>query len=346
MTVGDCELAIETVGLTKQFPLDSGWRGLFTHRYREALCDVSIQVRRGEVFGLLGPNGAGKTTLMKILATLVRPNSGTAYVNGLDVTKHGTEVRRLIGVVYGDERTFFWRLSVRENLRFYGALYRVPTRELARRIDEVLRLVGLQEAADMRMYRLSTGMKQRASIARGLLSNPELLFMDEPTRSLDPIGARDTWDLVRDRVLSSGRTTVLLCTNNMDEAEILCDRVAVIDHGAVRLMGSVTELDRMLRTHDHYELVLSGLEEWERAKLEQTPGVVWMTVEPTDDARSRLNVAVDRPETIPELVRQAVSMGASVWSCGSRELSLEQIFHFAVRGHDPAQAPSLVRGSR
>ena len=178
---------IETQRLMKRFPRQRGWRNLLSPVYRTALDGVDLQVRRGEVFGLLGPNGAGKTTIMKILATLVLPNGGRAFVDGLDVVKHGTEVRRRIGFVYGDERTFFWRLSVRENLLFYSALYRMPGDRARRRIDELLEIVGLTEAADVRMHYFSTGMKQRAAIARGVLTDPDIVFMDDPTRSLDPV---------------------------------------------------------------------------------------------------------------------------------------------------------------
>ncbi|HEX2035729.1 MAG TPA: ABC transporter ATP-binding protein [Chloroflexota bacterium] len=326
---------IETVNLVKRFKRQRGWRSLFSSEQRLALDGVSLQVERGEVFGILGPNGAGKTTLMKILSTLVLPSAGTASVLGMDVVQRSTEVRQRIGLVYGDERTFFWRLSVRENLLFYAALYRMPLAEAYRRTDELLEMVGLSHAADTRMHYFSTGMKQRAAIARGLLSQPDVIFMDEPTRSLDPVGTYDVHRLVQEHLLADGRRTVLLATNNMEEAEALCDRVALIHQGKVQLMGTVSELRRSVYGHDRHVLLLSGLTSHDLASLEHLPGVHRVEYEPKADGYWALALTVEhRSDAVPRVVRRVVEAGGSVWSCAPQTLSLDDIFRLAVRGDE------------
>lgn len=324
-------LAIETRDLVKRFRRQAGWRAFWRSEYRPALDGVSLRVPRGECFGLLGPNGAGKTTLMKILATLVLPDGGRADVNGVDVVTHGEDVRRMIGVVYGDERTFFWRLSVRENLRFYASLYRMPRRRADVRIDELLERVGLSEAADVRMHSFSTGMKQRAAVARGLLSEPEIVFMDEPTRSLDPVGAFEVHQLIREQVMADGKRTVLLATNNMSEAEAMCDRLALLNHGRVQLMGTLSEIHQTLSGYDRHRLSLSHVDHQGLVALQGVPGVLWARGVPQEDGRWSVEIAVGREtDAIPRCIRQLVADGAKVWSCAAEELSLDDIFRLAV----------------
>jgi ABC-2 type transport system ATP-binding protein len=338
------DFAIETVNLVKRFPRQPGWRGFFTPGAKTALNDINLQVRRGEVFGLLGHNGAGKTTLVKVLATLLLPSEGRAFVNGFDVVRHSRDVRRSIGVVYGDERTFFWRLSVRENLLFYSALYRMPRREARRRIDELLEVVGLRHAADTRMSVFSTGMKQRAAIARGLLSRPDLLFMDEPTRGLDPVGAQDIYKLVRERLVADGRHTVLLATNIMQEAEILCDRIAMLSRGELRLVGSVDDLNRAMSAHDRVELRASGIGESIVTAIEMVPGVVSAQHLLDHEGRWCIDLEVERNgEAIPLAVRHLVEAGGKVWSCVPRPLTLDEIFRMtSFREGTAPPAPHLA----
>ena len=339
MTSLSAQIAIETQDLRKSFPRQSGWRGLFSPERRTALDGVTLRVNRGEVCGILGPNGAGKTTLMKILATLVRPTSGRALVNGLDVVRYSTEVRRSIGIAYGDERTFFWRLSVRENLRFYAALYRIPPSQIQRRVDELLEMVGLSEAADLRMYSFSTGMKQRAAIARGLLTRPEILLMDEPTRSLDPVTAYDLRRLIRRDLLADGRRSVLLATNNMQEAEELCDRLILINKGLVQLMGTVEDLRRSISGHDRYILLVGEIGRMELTSLRSVPGVISVSHECVEDGRWRVELSTERhSEAVPRAVRCIVEAGGSVWSCAAQEPTLDDVFRLTLRaGEDASQ---------
>jgi ABC-2 type transport system ATP-binding protein len=202
----------------------------------EALEGISFEVRRGELFGLVGPNGAGKTTTIRILTTLLVPSSGMARVLGLDVTRDAKRIRRRIGILFGGERGLYGRVSAWQNLRYFANLYGLPTNHSSRRIEEVLAVTGLSERAGDRVDTFSRGMKQRLHIARALLHEPELIFLDEPTVGLDPIAAREIRDLVR-RLRAAG-TTILLSTHYMLEADELCDRVGIIDRGRLLALAA------------------------------------------------------------------------------------------------------------
>lgn len=210
-----------------------------------ALSDVTLEVASGQVFGLLGPNGAGKTTLLKVLATLVRPSRGRASVNGADVVKDDRQVRRDVGLTTGDERSFYWRLTGRENLEFFAGLRGLSPRAARNRSDAMLELLGLGNAAREFVARYSTGMRQRLAIARALLGNPPVLLLDEPTRSLDPEAADQTRIFLR-AMAQEGRT-ILISTHGLAEAAGLCDRVAILLSGRVRDVVSVSRDEEDLR---------------------------------------------------------------------------------------------------
>jgi ABC-2 type transport system ATP-binding protein len=333
-------VAIEVIGLVKRFEARRGWRGpVAGGEGKLALDRVDLAVGRGEVFGLLGPNGAGKTTLIKVLATLVLPDAGAARVAGLDVVRQSRAVRRRIGVVYGDERSFFWRLSALENLRFYAALYGLTGRPAERRIRQLLEVVGLAAAAEVRMHHFSSGMKQRVAIARGLLPDPEILFMDEPTHNLDPLAARELRALVRERV-ADGRRTVLLTTNIMAEAEELCHRVAFITRGQLQLVGAIGELQALLRAEDVHWLVVSDVGPATLAAARRLPGVRSLDATAAEHGRQRLRLVTWRhSRAAPLVVRAVVEAGGLVWSSVPEELSLERMFEMAIDGE---RQPRLV----
>ena len=207
-----------------------------------AVDGLDMAVEEGEVFALLGPNGAGKTTFINMLCTLIRPTSGSARVAGHDIVREGVAVRRKIGIVF-QEPSVDDLLTGRENLRLHSLLYGVPRREIAPRMERLLSLVGLSERADDLVRAYSGGMRRRLEIARGLIHEPKVLFLDEPTLGLDPAGRRAVWGYIRELKGRSG-TTVILTTHYMEEADGLSDRVAVIDRGRIRLMGSPDELKR------------------------------------------------------------------------------------------------------
>jgi ABC-2 type transport system ATP-binding protein len=216
-----------------------------------ALDGLSLTVDPGEIHGLLGPNGAGKTTLVKILSTVLLPTAGSARVLGEDVVTGGNRLRRRIGIVFGGERGLYRRVSSRRNLLFWATMYGLDGRQGRRRADELLRRVGLAERADEPVERLSRGMLQRLHLARGLVSEPEVVFLDEPTVGLDPAAALEFRTLVRE--LRSGGLTVFLTTHDMDEAEELCDRVSVIDRGRLLMSADTATVGRRLPAPDRVD---------------------------------------------------------------------------------------------
>lgn len=238
--------AVLAEGLVKRYPVFRGFRELlrrpFDRRTVTALDGLDLRVERGRVFCLLGPNGAGKTTLIKILATLVLPDGGRAEVDGRDVAREPGPAKRAVGYAVGEERSFYWRLTGRQNLEFFGALYglRGPARD--RRIAEVLGLVGLEAAADLRFNAYSTGMKQMLAFARSLLADAPILLVDEPTRSLDPLAAERIRAFLREELAGRQGKTVLWATHDLGEAADRADDIAVISRGRIRLQGPAASL--------------------------------------------------------------------------------------------------------
>ena len=252
------KVAVAVQKLCKNFPPRTGWRR-FQKRGggRLAVHDVDLTVYVGELFGLLGPNGAGKTTLVKMLTTLILPTSGIATVAGLDLARHSAEIRAKVGLVVTDERSFYWRLSARRNLLFFAAMHNLYGRDALMRVHETLDAVDLLDRAETQFSEFSSGMKQRMAIARGLLHRPKLLFLDEPTRSLDPIATQRLHELIF-RVRQAREMTVFLITHDMSEAEKLCDRVAIMHEGRLLAVGSSADLRRQLRPHHLYTLEIDA----------------------------------------------------------------------------------------
>jgi ABC-type multidrug transport system ATPase subunit len=226
---------LRVCGVSKAFPVSPrGWRRFTTPAQRFAvLQEVSFEVAFAEVFGLLGENGAGKTTLLHMLATLVQPDGGSIAIAGLDPSAPAAGRRRLIGLCSSADRSFYYRLTMVENLRFFGSLAGLSGRTLASRIDEVMALVDLGEFAERTYGHCSSGIRQRASIARALIGDPPLLLLDEPTRTLDPVHTEAIHRLIRDRLVSTLGKTVVLATNALDEAWQVCDRIAVLKRGRI-----------------------------------------------------------------------------------------------------------------
>lgn len=243
------EPVIEVEALSKRFPIRRSWRELLRHprsraRQLTALDGVSFTAGRGEFFGLLGPNGAGKTTLFKILSTLVLPDGGRARVAGWEVAREPTHVRAAIASVIPEERSLLWRLSARDNLVTYAALHRLHGRAMRERVEELLELVGLESTGGRMVGQFSSGMRQRLLVARALLARPRVLLLDEPTRSLDPLSARQLRRFFREEIAGRLGCTVLLATHTPEEALELCDRVAVLDRGRLLAVGPPGDLAR------------------------------------------------------------------------------------------------------
>lgn len=236
--------AVEVIKLSKKY-LTRRRKGLLKSEKLviEALKGISFTVNYGEVVGLLGPNGAGKTTTIKILSTLLLPDSGEARVGGFDVVKEASKVRKLIGVMLSVEKGFYGKLTGRENLIYFGSLYGLSGAELRNRVDEMMELVGLKEleAEDKLYEEYSTGMKARLSLARALLKDPPVLLLDEPTLGLDPMSARKVRDLVKSLAAREGKA-VIYTTHNMFEAELVCDKILLIDKGLIVASGTPEDL--------------------------------------------------------------------------------------------------------
>jgi ABC-2 type transport system ATP-binding protein len=259
-------------------------RRVFTPRKREpvtALDGVSLEIPTGEVHGLLGPNGAGKTTLVKILSTVLLPSSGRALVCGHDVVEETRAVRPLIGIVFGGERGLYTRLSAQQNLEYWGALYRLSSAEIKTRSAALLARVGLTERAGQRVEEFSRGMKQRLHLARGLMGDAKVLFLDEPTTGMDPLAAREFRALIAE-LKGEGRT-ILLTTHDMVEAETVCDRVTLIDRGRIlatetpRSLGSLISRFQRIDVEDAPADVV--------AAVEAVQGVASVTRQPDGSVR-------------------------------------------------------------
>lgn len=225
----------------------------------QALSDVSFDVHEGEIFGLIGPNGAGKTTLTKIVATLVQPTTGTVTVKGFDSVHESPELRRLIGLAAAEERSFYWRLTVEQNLMFFARLYSIPKREAHARIAALLDQLDLERSRRQRFGELSTGNKQRMAIARALLNKPPILLLDEPTRSLDPLAAVRMRSFIGSLAAGDPPVTILLTSHNLNEIEELCERIAIISHGRIRELDTPHRIRALHKVQERVRLVLEGM---------------------------------------------------------------------------------------
>lgn len=303
---------IETQDLRREFKA----RGTKAKEPVVALDGVSLSVEGGEIHGLLGPNGAGKTTLVKILTTILIPTAGTARVLGFDVVSEATKVRPQIGLVFGGDRGLYTRLTSRQNLNYWSALYGVPVVDTPRTVARLLDLVGLRERADERVEGYSRGMKQRLHLARGLVADPEVLFLDEPTIGLDPMASLEFRRLVLD-LRDSGKT-IFLTTHDMAEAEAVCDRVSLIDRGQILTTERPATLGKWINRYEWVEA--QHLDEALVDELRRLPGVA--EVEVLVDGWVRFQP--DSEGVSGALLQRLV--GAGVTSLRTGHPSLEEVY--------------------
>jgi ABC-2 type transport system ATP-binding protein len=320
--------AIRTADLGRTYKLSRRQRGQrpsspATHEF-VALDHVNLEVRPGELFGLLGSNGAGKTTLIKILTTLLAPTTGSAWVDGLDVVTDMREVRRRINMVSGGETSGYGVLNIRENLWLFSQLYGVPRKEAHWRIERLLAAVGLTDKADTRISHLSTGLRQKMNFCRGFVTNPKILFLDEPTLGLDVTAARTVRQFIRDWMTERPERTLLLTTHYLTEADELCDRVAIIDRGKVLACDTPAALKRRVQQYPTFELALTrGTNGWHG--MDHLPGVHQCTSR-EGPASVSLRVALKEEGAVGTVVQEVVSGGSRILSLKKVEPTLEDVF--------------------
>ena len=293
-----------------------------------AVDGISFDIEEGGLFGLLGPNGAGKTTTVKMLTTLLIPTSGTARILGHDVVKGAAGIRPRIGFIFGGERGLYWRLSAVDNLRYFANLYMVDPDVARQRIPYLLELVGLADRSDEKVEGYSRGMKQRLHIARALLHDPQVLFLDEPTMGLDPVGARELRGVIRD--LLAERKTILLTTHYMFEADELCQRVAVINRGKIVALDTPEGLKQHVQDLSVVELEVIGITGDRVEQLRRLPFVDTVSVEPYEQ-KQKLSIHSNTGSTsVPQILN--ILEGLRVDKVTSREPTLEDAYVRLVGG--------------
>jgi ABC-2 type transport system ATP-binding protein len=309
----------------------------------EAVKDVSFSVAEGEIFGLLGPNGAGKSTLIRMMTTLIPVTAGKAIVGGLDVSKNPDDVRRMIGVI-PQALTSDQDLTVEENLRIYAKLYSVPRGQREKNIKAVLEAVDLTKWRDAQTKTLSGGMRRRLEIARGLVHNPRIFFLDEPTTGLDPVSRIAVWEMLNN-LKASRNLTMLLTTHYMEEADKLCDRIAIVDHGNLVALGTPVELKNSVAGENVVEVHFDRETEAWQGRLEKLEGVT--SVQPEGSGFYRV-ITKSGSKTTMQLVELAASLGETLTSLSVQNTTLDDVFvHYTGRQlRDEQVKPVYVRPPR
>jgi ABC-2 type transport system ATP-binding protein len=317
-------LAIDVQNIGKRF-------GDFT-----AVDGISFSVERGETLGLLGPNGAGKSTLIRMMTTLMLPTSGTAVVNGCDIVTQPDEVRHAIGVI-PQAMTSDMELSCRENLLIFAKLYGVPKERREKLIRELLEAVDLTKWADAQVKKLSGGMRRRLEIARGLVHEPKIFFLDEPTTGLDPVSRKAVWTML-EKVKAERELTVLITTHMMDEADHLCDRIAIVDHGRLMALDSPIHLKAAVPGDNVLEVLFSGTPAGWKEKVSALPAVAGVT----SDGDAYHISSKDGPTTTMALLDAAASAGVKVQTLAVQSTTLDDVFvYFTGRQlHGDQAAPT------
>lgn len=317
------ELAIKTENLGRIYKIRGGKKT--EAKELLALQGVNLEVQRGELFGLLGPNGAGKTTLIKILTTLLAPTQGHAIVAGFDVAKHPDKVRPRINMVSGGESSGYGLLTVRENLWMFSQFYGLPSATANRRIKELLEIVGMSDRINTKSSDLSTGLRQKMNIVRGFLTDPDVLFLDEPTLGLDVSASRDVRHFVRNWVDLNPERTLLLTTHYMVEADELCDRVAIINQGRVLACDTPENLKHRLQREAIFRIEVSPLNGVGLEQFETLPGVRKVINQP-HDGLSVLEFILEEEPVLGTVINTMTAGGVRILNLQKREPTLEDVF--------------------
>ncbi|HUN08671.1 MAG TPA: ABC transporter ATP-binding protein [Aggregatilineales bacterium] len=292
-----------------------------------ALESVDLEVKQGELFGLLGPNGAGKTTIIKILATLLLPTSGIARVEGLDVTQHVQAVRERISMVSGGETSGFGLLTIEENLWMFARFYGLDNATARQRIDALLKIVGICERRTAKISDLSTGLRQKMNFIRGFISDPRVVFLDEPTLGLDVTAAREVRGFVKQWMSDHPERALLLTSHYMSEIDELCDRVAIVDTGKVLACDTPAALKKRLQREAVFQLKVSpiGPRPNPEAMIEAVPGVRQVTVT-EQDGYSELNLILEAEDALGGVLSHLNGRGSGLIALEKREPTLEDVF--------------------
>jgi len=318
----------------------------------EALKDVNLQIRKGEIFGILGPNGAGKSTLIKIFCTLVIPDGGEVYINGYNPQTQTSLVLKNLQAVLPESRGFSWRLSGRQNLEFYALLYGLKDRDIKDRINYLLDFTGLAARADDGYQRYSTGMQRRLLLCRALLRDTPIIVFDEPTSGLDPTGAAEFRNMLIYRLAKKEGKTIVLSTHNLEEAELMCDRIAIIDRGKI-LACDTPENVRYLRIHDiilRVSFVNDGqVPETLLNELRATPGVQSLKLENSssldEHSLKGFSLRIPKDADLSKILEIISRSGLKIHSISTEEPTLEDAFR-AITGKQPDDSDRPSRGMR
>jgi ABC-2 type transport system ATP-binding protein len=315
--------SIETEKLGRIYKIRGAKKG--ESRQLVALNDINLQVRTGELFGLLGPNGAGKTTLIKILTTLLSPTSGLARVEGIDVEKYPHKVRPIINMVSGGEASGYGLLTVRENLWMFSQFYGIPSRVANPRILKLLNIVGLADKKNIRSSDLSTGLRQKMNIVRGFMTDPKVLFLDEPTLGLDVEASRDVRRFVGEWMKEDSSRTLLLTTHYMVEADELCDRVAIINHGRVLACDTPTALKQKLQKNPIFIIEVMTSNGLDTEALKKVQGV--NSVVKTDtEAGASLEFIMEEDAVLTGVIVELARQSARLLNLQKHTPTLEDVF--------------------
>ncbi len=316
-------LSIETQHLGRIYKIRGARKG--ETKMQAALTDVNLTVQPGELFGLLGPNGAGKTTLIKILTTLLAPTSGIGKVAGIDVAKYPEQVRPRINMVSGGESSGYGLLTVRENLWMFAQFYGISSKEANQRIDTLLEIVGLSDRKNTKSSDLSTGLRQKMNIVRGFLTDPEVLFLDEPTLGLDVGAARDVRNFVRRWMDDDRHRTLLLTTHYMVEADELCDRVAIINKGRVLACDTPAALKHSLQREAIFNIQLESPQPLKNEQFNRLSGVNRASIS-AENGTSELSLVLNEEAALANVIGILTAQKARILSLQKREPSLEDVF--------------------
>jgi ABC-2 type transport system ATP-binding protein len=340
------DLAIHTNNMGRIYKIRGGKKS--EPKELTALQEITLDIPKGELFGLLGPNGAGKTTLIKILTTLLAPSSGQAWVAGYDVNNAPQEVRARINMVSGGESSGYGLLTVRENLWMFSQFYGMPSKEANRRIKDLLEVVGLEDRINTKSSDLSTGLRQKMNIVRGFMTDPDVLFLDEPTLGLDVGASRDVRGFIRQwvdekRPLPEGEgrgegRTLLLTTHYMVEADVLCDRVAIINKGRVLACDTPANLKHSLQQDVIFKLELSPLNGLNADSFEALPGVR-KAIHAPKDGSAELDLILEADDALGGVINMLTSNDVHILNLQKREPTLEDVFVDLV-GHSMQEAES------